>query len=519
LLTVVKADSLQAPLQLKAVTAATRPALFAAALTSPPEIETLGTTELVAQRLGRLGRSIDASRVFGEPQTVTIPEEALVLLGTTGSTVISLELDSVDRPGHLTCKYRRDRRLPKPVGENTRAESFQLDNCTGGARAGTSIEVNGVTLHVLDGGKHQQDTTVRMVLNDAVTEPAHGDQHGEHDQFGHHDQSWDDEPRKPARPHACESLDLSAIAAPTKLASHTAEADLGHTARFELPQTIEAASDASCGRTVTLSYRQRATDAWTECSFVRRGSSYDFRSCTDGSTRRFDARYVRLGFSAASSNATTEQVRLTLHEQAPCGDLGPRTIPDADGAVFSSLRGELYLLGSNGTQRSPDAYVGTLATSSWRRVQLEATSSIADVVAATYVASEQRLYFVESGTHGLRLGRWDTSSAHVEWLHTFLEQWRLGTFWLTQSLDGRLVFASSASFDDRSVLALLQSTNGQNIVVDQVADIDGVIFGPPIADHEGVSLDIATGPNFDDIRQARIPYDEFCNAEHCLEQN
>jgi hypothetical protein len=150
---------------------------------------------------------------------------------------------------------------------------------------------------------------------------------------------------------------------------------------------------------------------------------------------------------------------------------------------------------------------------------LAPSSAIGDVVAATYVGSEQRIYFVENGNNGLRLGRWDTKSVNVDWLLTFLEEWRLDKFWLSESLDGRLAFVATAGFEDESVVALLQSTNGDNLEVDQVASIAGTVFGPPLADFDGVSLDIASGGTFDDLRQRRRPYDEFCYGELCLHQH
>lgn len=254
---------------------------------------------------------------------------------------------------------------------------------------------------------------------------------------------------------------------------------------------------------------------------MRSGSRYTLQSCAAGAATggTFDARYIKLSLSSGSSTATTEHVSVDPREHAPCGSRGPAGISDPEGVVLSALRGELYLFGSNGDSPSTDAYVQRVGADAWERVSLAPSSAIGDVFAATYVGSEQRIYFVENGNHGLRLGRWDTKSANVDWLLTFLEEWRLDKFWLSESLDGRLAFVATAGFEDESVVALLQSRNGDNLEVDQVASIAGRVFGPPLADFDGVSLDIASGGTFDDLRQRRIPYDEFCHGELCLHQN
>ena len=62
----------------------------------------------------------------------------------------------------------------------------------------------------------------------------------------------------------------------------------------------------------------------------------------------------------------------------------------------------------------------------------------------------------------------------------------------------------AAYFEGSSRVSVLRPRSGFLSV--ETARISGKIFGTPLADTEGVSLDIATGPNFENVRQARVRY-------------
>jgi hypothetical protein len=108
----------------------------------------------------------------------------------------------------------------------------------------------------------------------------------------------------------------------------------------------------------------------------------------------------------------------------------------------------------------------------------------------------------------MRLGRWDTVSGHVDFLGLIAWGFSDERAWLTQSLDGKLIFATSPySYSDPSYVYILY-VEGENFSMER-ASRNGKIFGTPLADSDGVSIDLATGGTFEDVRQSRLRYDDF----------
>jgi len=390
------------------------------------------------------------------------------------------------------------------------AQSYLFSGCSNGSAAGDRFLADDLTLHLDNGDSYQPDTVVSATIQE-VKVTVQGVRAA-----GQEVRATDVALANSAGGEpVCETVQLFAAAGAPQ-ATSAGEVDLGEARRFRLPGTVAVQSGASCGRTLSLAYRDSARSSWSECAFTRSGAQYVLVSCTDGSIAdsAIDARYLKLGLFGGEGAVASEAVQLSLVEQEPCGDLGPTVLTDPEGAVFSALRGELYLIGSNAADGARDAYVHGLGSGEWRRIKLDAASAIANVVAATFVAQENRLYFVENGNQGLRIGRWDTLGSNVEWLATLPAEWCLNRFWLEQSLDGRLVFVSApASPAEQSVVALLTSTNGSNLVIDGSTRFEGAIFGPPLADYDGVSIDVATGGTFEEIGQQRVTYGEFCYSD------
>ena len=87
-----------------------------------------------------------------------------------------------------------------------------------------------------------------------------------------------------------------------------------------------------------------------------------------------DARQLRLAYTATTNCTSSEAVSLSLAEQVPCGDHSPGKIVDAEGTVYSSLRGELYMIGDDFSYVGTDAHVYALANGRWQHIRMDGNS-------------------------------------------------------------------------------------------------------------------------------------------------
>jgi hypothetical protein len=199
-----------------------------------------------------------------------------------------------------------------------------------------------------------------------------------------------------------------------------------------------------------------------------------------------------LGFEVVSGGRARGAIMAKLHldEASPCGvTVGPETIGDDQGLVYSSSRAEVYVFGGlHGGEPSRSAWVHSLARNEWTEVALEAANAPVDVIAATYRMEDGKLYIVDRLRGEERLLSWDGRSGSVEKLGVFPDRWQHERFerrWLVAGMAGDLFYVGSK--ENFTVLVRLGFTDTGRTHVLGVKEIRKPIFGRPIAAPDAIA--------------------------------